>query len=198
MSVSSRSVAFNLTPAAKPAAAAAAPAVKRRAAVVPPKLVVPPPRIRVTPPSKSAIVGVVPLTKAEFAASDIGALPSRKGAGDAGSGGTGEASARGDGPGGAPLYNAEWYVEPSHAALAPYLKNGTAPGSWATVACKTIERYHVENCVGLGESPPGSGLARALRLASWQFLVRPPRIDGRPLIGSWVRIRFDWTDKDKG
>ena len=61
------------------------------------------------------------------------------------------------------------------------------------VACQTIERYHVENCQILSESPPGSGLARAVRLAAWQFLVLPPRVNGKVMVGSWVRIRIDYN-----
>lgn len=61
---------------------------------------------------------------------------------------------------------------------------------WGMVACKTIPGNRVENCRSIGESP-GSGLSRMLRLASWQFRVRPPRIGGKPIIGAWVRIKFD-------
>jgi len=34
--------------------------------------------------------------------------------------------------------------------------------------------------------------AEALRLAAWQFLVKPPRIDNKPQLGVWVRIHFDF------
>ena len=104
----------------------------------------------------------------------------------------------GEGPGGSHLYNAEWYRRPSHAEIAGYMPPGGVPaGAWAEIACRTIPGNQVENCRSLGESPVGSGLARGLRLAAWQFRVLPPRVDGRPLIGAWVRIHLDFTDKAK-
>jgi hypothetical protein len=91
------------------------------------------------------------------------------------------------------LYEAEWYRRPTDVELGGYMPANAPPDGWGLVACKTIEQYHVENCQTLGESPPGSGFARAVRQAAWQFLVRPPRIDGKPQVGAWVRIRIDYT-----
>src|SRR3546814_18980302 len=65
---------------------------------------------------------------------------------------------------------------------------------WGLIACQTVEHYRVDNCRTLGESPLGSGMARAVRQAESQFLVRPPRIGGRLVVGAWERIRIAYTD----
>lgn len=130
---------------------------------------------------------------------DLGKLP--KVASGGASVGSGPSSAAaygpGEGPGGAKLYNAEWYREPSDAEIGGYMPRGNIQPEWAMIACRTVERYRVENCQELSESPRGSGLARAMRQAAWQFLVRPPRVDGKPVIGAWVRIRFDFKARSR-
>jgi hypothetical protein len=141
----------------------------------------------ILPPQPKPTPNMVPMSKEDFAASDIGKL------GKAGSAGSKAAYGPGDGPGGQTLYPAEWYREPGPNVLADSLPTGAPEGAWAMIACRTIENYRVENCVGMGESHVG--LALALRKAAWQFQVLPPRVNGRPLIGAWVRIRFDFTKK---
>jgi protein TonB len=159
-----------------------------------PQPVPPPP---VIPALKETPLKLIRLTRDEFAASDISKLarPADASAGGGAAQGGGSAYGPGEGPGGARLYNAEWYREPSRAELAGYFSKAPPQGSWAIIACQTIDHYHVENCQQLDESPAGSGLSRALRQAAWQFLVRPPRIDGKPVIGAWVRIRFDFSKR---
>jgi protein TonB len=184
---------------------AAAPKPKAQAKVQPvthPNTVKAPKPIVKVPPQKDT---PAPLFKTEMMdAVDISKLPSHKGEQSAeGSGGAGNGSDSGTaygpgaGPGGARLYNAEWYREPSHAELATYLPR-TMPegGGWGEIACKTAEHFAVEDCYELGESPPGSGLSRAARQASWQFKVRPPRIGGQTQIGAWVRIHIEWSMSD--
>jgi len=142
------------------------------------------------PPPPVPLPGVLPIQLGGFDISKI------KGSGQGDAAGDGEDSklayGPGLGPGGMPLYRAEWYREPTDAELNGYVKNMPRGGGWAMIACKTVANYHVENCQSIGESPLGSGLGRDMRLAAWQFLVRPPRRGGKPLIGSWVSIRIDF------
>jgi len=99
----------------------------------------------------------------------------------------------GTAPDGSPLYAARWFTEPTSQQLSGYLSGARGPG-WGLIACKTAPNWRVEDCVVLGESPAGSNIAGAFNAASWQFLVRPPRVDGEYLVGSWVRIRLDYAD----
>jgi protein TonB len=104
----------------------------------------------------------------------------------------GDSERVGTAPNGEPLYAARWYREPTDQELAGYLSTAKGPGS-ALIACRTVADYYVEDCVLLGESPPGSMMGRAVLAAAWQFRVRPARIGGREQFGSWVRIRIDYT-----
>ena len=98
------------------------------------------------------------------------------------------------GPGGQPLYDAQWYREPTAAELAFYLKRARPGPGYAVIGCQMVARYHVTNCFPLEETL-GSGLARAMVEASWQFQVMPPRVGNRMELGTWVRIRFTWQDE---
>lgn len=139
------------------------------------------------------------VSKEVYEASDISKLGTNapgyeRSAGGAAAGRSpGDSERVGTAPDGQPLYAAEWYREPTDQELGAYLpKNMPEGGGWGLVACKTAARYRVTDCVELGNSPPGSHLAGAVRQAAWQFLVRPPRVGGKPMIGEWVRIRIDY------
>jgi len=97
----------------------------------------------------------------------------------------------GTAPNGEPLYAAAWYREPRPDELRAYLSTASGPG-WGLIACRTAPDYRVEDCVGLDEYPQGSQITRAILAAAWEFKVRPPSLGGRPLVGSWVRIRIDY------
>ena len=97
----------------------------------------------------------------------------------------------GTAPNGQPMYAAAWYREPSESELRGYLSTASGPG-WGLIACRTAPDYRVEDCVGLDEYPGGSQIMRAVLAAAWQFKVRPPRVGGQSLVGSWVRIRIDY------
>ena len=98
------------------------------------------------------------------------------------------------GPGGQPLYDADWFREPTDAELAFYLKKARPGPGFAVIGCQMVARYHVTNCFPIEESL-GSGLARAMVDASWQFQVLPPRIGNKQQLGTWVRIRFDFHEQ---
>jgi protein TonB len=173
-------------PAARPSKAADVepPAAARP---VPPR-----PSPPLLPPMKSPIpplrpLDMIELTPEEYAAADVGKLPKE----GSGSGSAGDSEEVGRGPHGEVLYAAEWAREPTDAELAGYLPANAPEGS-GLVACKTIPGNRVDNCIELGDVPRGTRLARAVRLAAWQFRVRPPRKNGRAMIGEWVRIRIDY------
>ena len=100
----------------------------------------------------------------------------------------------GHAPNGEPLYAARWYREPYYGELSGYLSTANGPG-WGLIACKTAPKFRVVDCVPIEESPRGSMINRAILAAAWQFRVRPPMLGGKPQIGSWVRIRIDYTNQ---
>lgn len=102
----------------------------------------------------------------------------------------------GTAPNGEPLYAARWYREPTDRELSGYLSTANGPGA-ALIACRTVRDYYVEDCSLIGESPQGSQIGRAVLAAAWQFRVRPARIGGKEQFGSWVRIRIDYTIRQK-
>jgi protein TonB len=110
---------------------------------------------------------------------------------DRGGGAGADTETVGTAPDGSPLYAAAWYRRPYDDELSGYLSTAQGPG-WGLIACKTAPEWRVEDCVALGESPQGSNIARSVLAASWQFKVRPPRVGGQSLVGSWVRIRIDY------
>ena len=158
------------------------PVPKQPRIVLPVKPNIAPPPTQPTPKSQSWIE----MSSADMAASDIGKLPK------SGSGSAGDSEVVGRGPNGEAMYAAQWAREPTDAELAGYLPRN-APDGYGLVACKTVAGNRVEDCVELENQPPGSRLASAVRQAAWQFRVRPPRKGGKPLIGSWVRIRIDYV-----
>ncbi|WP_395623347.1 hypothetical protein [Sphingomonas daechungensis] len=136
---------------------------------------------------------LIPMTKQEMAAADIRGIPtvSSNGAGS-GKSGEGDSEAVGRGPNGDVMYAADWARKPTHAELNGYLPPN-APDGYGLIACKTLPQNRVDDCIELENYPRGSHLASAVRQAAWQFRVKPPIKNGRPLIGEWVRIKITYT-----
>ncbi|MGE4322911.1 MAG: hypothetical protein AB7E60_07755 [Sphingobium sp.] len=166
-----------------------------------------PPRAATRPVDRPARIELPPsplpflvLSSEQMAKADIGRLPGTNDSAAArqGAGAGPMAAGPGEGPGGVQLFPVDWHREPSDAELSPYLPANRPPKGWGEVACKTVDDYRVENCQQIGESPLGSGFARAVRLAAWQFRVRPPRVNGKSMVGTWVRIRIDYSMRARG
>ncbi len=155
-----------------------------------------PPKTAATIPAPEPIVELpmMMVSSDVFRASDISKIRSAPNAetGPALAAGDSDASV-GTAPDGTRIYQAEWYREPSQAEIDGYLTKVLRQTGWAMIICQTVDNYRVEDCRELEEWPAGSGLARSMRQAAWQFRVRPTRINGKPQIGTWVRIRFDFT-----
>jgi len=152
-----------------------------------------PPHIEVNNPNKDPWPpGFIHTSHLDMANGDIAKIHSGVAPGNAQASGGGGHS-MGDGPDDLGFYKAEWYRKPPRTALDSYMRAGQDPGRWAEISCRMIDHYHVEDCHELAEEPRGSGMARVLREAAWQFLVRPPRRNGKDLLGERVRIHYDFT-----
>jgi len=170
-----------------------APQKKARTSVEPPKAAAdPPPPTPVPAPAEKSLFELGDISKLGRHAGDTAVADTSNGSSVGAD--SGAAYGPGEGPGGQRLYYAEWYTEPQHSQLSPYLPPAISKGSWGLIACRTIPDNRVENCRSLGENPVGSGISRGLREAAWQFRVRPPRIGGKPMIGAWVRILISFTE----
>lgn len=156
---------------------------------------VPPPDVQVARPPVAVPAAPNPMAAADRpsppARSAAPAGPPRSLMGPAGSARSSDTERVGTAPNGEPLYAAAWYREPRDGELSGYLSTAQGPG-WGLIACRTVADYRVEDCVGLGESPQGSRIERAVLAAAWQFRVRPPRLGGKSQVGTWVRIRIDY------
>ena len=156
-----------------------------------------------TPQTSPAPPPIVPMPSARPAAPQAATKPAKPAApsgrvyGPPDTGTPGDtARVSGSGPNGEPLYGAAWYREPYDDELSGYLSTARGPGS-ALIACRTVPDFRVEDCVELGETPQGSGIARAVLAAAWQFRVRPPRVGGQSKVGEWVRIRIDYNERQR-
>lgn len=178
----------------------AAQAQKSQAQTQPPPPPIPSPVV--TPAAPVGPPTFLKLSRNDYQQGDISKVPTHQADADASDTDTADAGGAGGandtptlgrkGKHGETLYVAEWYREPRDAELSPYINENRArfPG-FGLVACRTVARYHVEDCYELDETR-GTGFAGSVRQAAFQFLVRPPRVGKKLLVGEWVAIRIDY------
>lgn len=177
----------------------------RRTAPEPPAAPRPPAEeTPVPPPVDTPFPGYLVLSRRDFAASDVGRIPSQKSGGSAGkqlaaANGQGDdsmPSPAGKTGSGESFYDGYVYDGFAASQLNPYLPANVPTGSWGELLCRMAEHDRVTDCVQLGDSRPGLGIARGLRQAAWQFRVRPPRSNGKLWVGKLLRIHIDIVGKD--
>lgn len=154
---------------------------------------------KVPVPDRYVDLPIIPMDKKTMEQADIAKLGTNTPGLAAKQGGSapGDSDRVGTAPNGEPLYAAEWYRKPTNQEISAYLpKNMPDEGGAGLIACRTAAQYRVEDCIELGSFPSGSHLGGAVRQAAWQFKVRPPRVGGKPLIGTWVRIRIDYLPRN--
>jgi len=159
------------------------PRPKTHPPLVAPPIQLPAPPAEQTPPDRP----VVELSKA-----DLKSIDNALAAPSTGSRNGDDSEVVGTGPNGQTLYAAEWVRRPTNAELSGYLPKNAMDG-YGLIACKTLPDYRVGDCIALESHPGNSHLAGAVLNAAWQFKVRPPRKNGKSLVGSWVRIRIDYS-----
>lgn len=162
---------------------------QRKPTPKPPPIVLPvKPTITVPKP-----LPMIEVTHEQFAAADVRSLPKAAATSVAAN----DSEEVGRGPNGETLYAAEWAREPTNQELAFYLPKDS-PEGYGLIACKTYPQNRVDDCVALESYPASAHLDRAVLNAAWQFKVRPPRKNGKPMIGEWVRIRIDYVHSGDG
>lgn len=156
-----------------------------------------------TPPAPVGPPTFLKLSRNDYQQGDISKVPTHPSDANASDSETADAGGGGGandtptlgrkGKHGETLYLAEWYREPRNSELQPYINENRAryPG-FGLVACRTVARYKVEDCYELDETR-GTGFAGSVRQAAFQFLVRPPRVGKKLMVGEWVAIRIDYT-----
>jgi protein TonB len=194
-----RSLTVDLLPPSKTAAnqtvrpAKTHVAANNRPVPKPPPIILPvKPTITPPPPPAEKSQPWIEMSKDDLASADLKNVP-RNGAG---SGASGDSEVVGRGPNGETLYGVEWAREPTDAEIAGYWPRNVFGAG--VIACKTIPHDRVDDCIELGQQPPGSHLASAVRQMAWQFRIRPPRRNGRELIGEWVRITIEIDQSASG